>query len=59
MNYNCMIKLYNNMVAQQERTKITDFLKGLVNEFEKFNDPAEDYKTVINILESEDWALGK
>jgi len=47
------------MVAQQERSKITEFLKGLVNEFEKFNDPAEDYKTIINILESEDWALGK
>lgn len=59
MKYNDIVDLYDNMMKKQERDRIISFLKELVADFEKFGDPAEDYKAVIKVLESEDWALGK
>ena len=56
MNYSKLLDQYNKMIKQQERDKTIGFLKSLVSDLEKFNDPATDYKAIISILESESWA---
>jgi exonuclease VII small subunit len=34
-------------------------MNSIVMDLEKFDDPAEDLKAIVRILESEEWALGE
>lgn len=49
---------YDLMIEEQERNRIITFINSIIVDLEKFNDGAEDLKAIVNILESEDWALG-
>jgi hypothetical protein len=49
---------YNLQIEKEERNRIIAFINSIIMDLEKFNDPAEDLKSIVTILESEDWALG-
>ena len=49
---------YDLMIEQQERNRIIAFLNRLIIDMEQFNDEANDLKAIVDVLESEDWALG-
>jgi hypothetical protein len=49
---------YSLAVETQERNRVIAFINSLVMDLEKFNDPAEDLKAIVRVLESEEWALG-
>lgn len=49
---------YSIAIESDERNRIIAFINSLIMDLEKFNDPAEDLKSIVTILESEEWALG-
>lgn len=53
-----LLDKYEAMIELQERTRIVDFINSVIKDLALFNDEAGDLKAIVNILESEDWALG-
>jgi hypothetical protein len=49
---------YSLAIEAQERNRVIAFINSIVMDLEKFDDPAEDLKAIVRILESEEWALG-
>ena len=49
---------YNLAIEEQERNRIITFINSIIMDLDKFNDPADDLKAIVKILESKDWALG-
>jgi len=49
---------YSLAIETEERNRIIAFLNSIIMDLEKFNDGGEDLKSIVNILESEEWALG-
>lgn len=49
---------YSLAIEAEERNRIIAFLNSIIMDLEKFNDGGEDLKSIVNILESEEWALG-
>lgn len=49
---------YNLQIEKDERNRIIAFINSIIMDLEKFNDNGEDLKAIVDILESEDWALG-
>jgi len=49
---------YSLAIEAEERNRVIAFINSIVMDLEKIDDPAEDLKAIVSVLESEEWALG-